>query len=172
MPYTPHRAYSGGDFPFSGAACTNRKTGAQPHGGTRNGRRGGLFGAGLGGKSGHHKAACRVMNAGSGWRKRPLTESVTENKPPPARKGGWARVKWRGKSPPPRAAKPGARKTLRGARQTGKTGRLPDPGGASWRDNPGLVAPGREAGNAGCEACIRGMTVDLLGDQRGTKSGL
>lgn len=83
-----------------------------------------------------------------------------------------ARVKRRGKSPPPRAARPGARKTLRGARQTGKTGRLPDPGGASRRDNPGFVAPGCEAGNAGRKVRVRGMTVEPPGDRRGTKSGL
>ena len=81
-------------------------------------------------------------------------------------------MKRRGKSPPPRAARPGARKTLRGARQTGKTGRLPDLGGASRQDNPGLVAPGREAGNAGRKVRVRGMTVDPPGDRRGTKSGL
>ena len=81
-------------------------------------------------------------------------------------------MKRRGKSPPPRAARPGARKTLRGARQTGKTGRLPDPDGANRQDNPGLVAPGRKAGKAGCKAGLRGMTVDLPGNRRGTKSGL
>lgn len=75
-------------------------------------------------------------------RKSPLTESVAENIPPEAGPGfgipcrQWShrspvpspvRVKWRVKSPPPRAVKPGAGQTPRGARQTGKTGRLPDP---------------------------------------------
>ena len=81
-------------------------------------------------------------------------------------------MKRRGKSPPPRAARPGARKTPRGARQTGKTGRLPDPGGASRRDNPGFVAPGRKAGNAGRKVRVRGMAVDPPGNRRGTEFGL
>ena len=49
-----------------GGACIGRKSGGRSIGGTRNGRRGLLSGVGLGGKSGHHKAARRVMNAGSG----------------------------------------------------------------------------------------------------------
>ncbi|RFC49604.1 MAG: hypothetical protein DVB22_002554 [Verrucomicrobia bacterium] len=38
-------------------------------------------------------------------------------------------MKWRGKSPPPRAVRPGARQTPRGARQTGKNGPPARPAG-------------------------------------------
>ena len=85
------------------------------------------------GKSEHHKAACRgKTRGGSGRKSRPM-ESVTENRPPwRARTGVAARVKRRGKSPPPAGQPAGHDKPHAVQGQTETPGRLPGRGG-----NPG-----------------------------------
>jgi len=84
------------------------------------------------GKSEHHKAACRGKTRGGPGRKLRLMESVTENRPPwRARTGVAARVKRRGKSPPPGGQPPGHDKPHAVQGQTETPGRLPGRGGNS-----------------------------------------
>ena len=84
------------------------------------------------GKSEHHKAACRGKSRGGPGRKFRLMESVTENRPPRcARTGVAARVKRRGKSPPPGGQPPGHDKPHAVQGQTETPGRLPGRGGNS-----------------------------------------
>src|SRR5271170_4906142 len=84
------------------------------------------------GKSEHHKAACRGKTRGGPGRKFRPMESVTENRPPRrARTGVAARVKRRGKSPPPGGQPPGHDKPHAVQGQTETPGRLPGRGGNS-----------------------------------------
>ena len=84
------------------------------------------------GKSEHHKAACRGKTRGGPGRKFRPMESVTENRPPRrARTGDAARVKRRGKSPPPGGQPPGHDKPHAVQGQTETPGRLPGRGGNS-----------------------------------------
>ena len=84
------------------------------------------------GKSEHHKAACRGKTRGGSGRKFRSMESVTENRPPRrARSGVAARVKRRGKSPPPGGQPPGHDKPHAVQGQTETPGRLPGRGGNS-----------------------------------------
>ena len=69
------------------------------------------FGGSVRGKSGLHRARCRVTPG-----RREATESVTENRPPMAASVAQARVKRWGKSPPRAPATAAARQTPPGAR--------------------------------------------------------
>ncbi len=103
------------------------------------------------GKSEHHKAACRGKVRGGPGRKSRSMESVTENKPPwRARTGVAARVKRRGKSPPPAGQPAGHDKPHAVQGQTETPGRL----------------PGRE-GNLGARLGYRSHACRLDGAPRG-----
>ncbi len=128
------------------------------------------------GKSEHHKAACRGKSRGGPGRKSRSMESVTENKPPGrARTGAAARVKRRGKSPPPGEQSPGHDKPHAVQGQTGTPGCLPGRGESRGPSRVSVARASRDAARRESGRSRREMNDHRRGafsKRRGTEFGL